>query len=107
MTRIDLNSSTSSCGAKAPQEGFWPWIKLFLGILAVLVIIFGFGTLASYLPGAQHMAQVIEEHDLRATAIFYTDLKESAEGSEYFRDCLEYPPGKTQRAGHHSSGMKH
>ncbi len=81
-------------GASAPRMGLHPWLQLMLGIVAVLVFIFGIGTLATYLPGAKRMSEVIEERELRATAIFYTDFKESAEGSEYIRDCIEYPPVK-------------
>jgi hypothetical protein len=84
-------------GASAPRVGLHPWLRLMTGIVAVLAFIFGIGTLATYLPGAKHMSEVIEERELRATAIFYTDFKESAEGSEYIRDCIEYPPVKMPR----------
>lgn len=97
MNQEQSNSPTTSCGVPAPQERLHAWLKFLAGAMAVLGFIFGIGTLASYLPGAKHMAQVIEERDLRATAIFYTDFKESAEGSEYIRDCLEYPPDRTSQ----------
>jgi hypothetical protein len=58
----------------------------------VLLFIFGVGRLSTYIPGAQHMAAVIEDHDLRATAIFYTDFDTSADSSEYIRHSLTYPP---------------
>jgi hypothetical protein len=38
------------------------------------------------------MAQVIDERGLRATAIYYTDFEEPAEGSECIRDSLDYTP---------------
>lgn len=97
MNQTQYNSPTASCRAVTLQERVLAWLKLLAGAMAVLVFIFGVGTLATYLPGAKHMAQVIEERDLRATAIFYTDFKESAEGSEYIRDCLEYPPDRTSQ----------
>ena len=37
-------------------------------------------------------ADIAAERDIRVTAIYYTDLKESAEGSSYIRDSLDYPP---------------
>jgi hypothetical protein len=40
------------------------------------------------------MAEVIEARGLRATAIYYTDFEEPAEGSEYIRHSLEYLPGR-------------
>lgn len=79
-------------GASAPRPGLNPWLKLAAGFVLIWVLIFGCGTLAQYIPGARHMAKVIDEHDLRATAIYYTDFKESYEGSEYIRHRLESMP---------------
>jgi len=81
------------CEASAPQTGLNPWLKLMVGIALILVFIFGVGSLAQFIPGARHMAKVIDERNLRATAIFYTDFEESAEGSERIRDSLDYMPG--------------
>lgn len=97
MDPRQTHTSNTSRGAQAPRGGLRPWLKLAAGVAAVLFFIFGIGTLASRLPGARHMAEVIEEHDLRATAIFYTDFKESSEGSAYIRDCLQFPPGRMTR----------
>jgi hypothetical protein len=88
-----LSPIRSGAASSAPER-MKQWLKLLVGVAAVLVFVFGVGSLASLLPGAAHMAQVIEERDLRATAIFYTDFKESAEGSQYIHDALRYPPGR-------------
>jgi hypothetical protein len=58
----------------------------------VLLFIFGIGNAMRYLPGARRMAEVIDERQLRATAIYYTDFEESAEGAETIRHSLEYRP---------------
>jgi hypothetical protein len=84
--------ASPSCGAEVPQEGLNPWVKLLLGIAVVLLFIFIGGHLSQHLPGARRMAEVIDERNLRATAIFYTDFEEPFEGSEYIRHSLEYPP---------------
>lgn len=81
------------CGASAPQTGFSPWIKLLVGFVLIWVTIFVGGSLARLLPGAKRMAQVIDERGLRATAVYYTDFEEPAEGSERIRDSLDYAPG--------------
>lgn len=81
-------------GAAAPPSALSPWARLLIGIALILVFMFGIGTLAQEIPGARHMAQVIEEHGLRATAIYYTDFEEPAEGSERIRDSLAYTPGE-------------
>jgi hypothetical protein len=87
-------SSTSACGAFTPLAGLKPWHKLILGFVLVWVCIFLFGHLSRFIPGAARMAQVIDERNLRATAIYYTDLEESYEGSQYIRHNLEYPSAK-------------
>lgn len=79
--------------ASAPQAGVNPWLKLVIGTALIIAFIFGFGSLAQWIPGARQMAQVIDERNLRATAIYYTDFEEPAEGSERIRDSLDYRPG--------------
>jgi len=93
MIGKDTYALTPACGASAPQAGVNPWLKLIIGIILILVFIFGIGSLAQWIPGARHMARVIDERNLRATAIYYTDFEEPAEGSERIRDSLDYVPG--------------
>ena len=80
-------------GASAPPAMLNPWLKLLIGIALILFFMFGIGSLAQYIPGARRMAQVIDERNLRVTAIYYTDFEEPAEGSERIRDSLDYTPG--------------
>lgn len=94
MTARNDHRRSTVCGAPAPQTVPHPWMKLFIGVALILFFIFGVGKLSLYIPGARHMAEVIEERNLRATAIYYTDFEESAEGSEYIRHSLEYTPGR-------------
>jgi len=68
------------------------WLKLALGVALILGLFFLLAPLSKYLPGARRMGEVIDERNLRATAIFYTDLEETGEGSAAIRDSLEYPP---------------
>lgn len=82
--------------AKAPRAGVSPWLKLIIGIALILTFIFGVGNLAQFIPGARRMAQVVDERNLRATAIYYTDFEEPAEGSESIRDSLDFTPGGKQ-----------
>jgi hypothetical protein len=92
MTAKCIFAETAVCRAEAPQTVVSPWIKLIIGFALIWAMIFGFGSLARLLPGARHMAQVIDERGLRATAIYYTDFEEPAEGSERIRDSLDYTP---------------
>ncbi|RPI14336.1 MAG: hypothetical protein EHM65_04695 [Acidobacteriales bacterium] len=89
----DTGTLTPAGGASGPPAGVNPWWKLLIGIPLILFFMFGIGSLAQYIPGARHMAQVIDERNLRVTAIYYTDFEEPAEGSERIRDSLDYTPG--------------
>jgi hypothetical protein len=80
-------------GALTPPVGLNRWLRLLIGIALILFFIFGIGSLAQRIPGARHMAHVIDERHLRATAIYYTDFEEPAEGSDRIRDSLDYTPG--------------
>jgi len=79
---------------EASRTGLKSWLKLLIGFALVWVCIFVFGGLSRYIPGADHMAEVIDERGLRATAIYYTDLEETYEGSEYIRHVLESAPNE-------------
>lgn len=79
-------------GARAPRAALSPGARLVLGFVLIWAVIFAAGSLARLIPGAARMAQVIEERGLRATAIYYTDFEEPAEGSERIRDSLDYTP---------------
>lgn len=94
MTDNDSCETFSACGASVPQAGLNPYLKLFIGIALILGFIFGIGSLAQLIPGARRMADVIDARNLRATAIFYTDFEEPAEGSERIRDSLDFMPGR-------------
>jgi len=93
MTAKSTFTVSPACEGTAPQAGLHPYLKLIIGIGLILVFIFGVGSLSTYIPGAKHMAQVIDERNLRATAIYYTDFEEPYEGSQSIRHSLEYPPG--------------
>ncbi len=95
MTAERTDTTSPACKAFVPQAGVNPWLKLIVGILMILTFIFGIGSLAQLIPGARHMAYVIEEGNIRATAVYYTDFEEPANGSEIIRDSLEYQPGFT------------
>jgi hypothetical protein len=92
MTAKCTFAENADCEAEASQSAFSSWLKLIIGFALIWALIFGVGALAQRLPGAHRMAQVIDERGLRATAIYYTDFEEPAEGSERIRDSLDYMP---------------
>ncbi|NLI83370.1 MAG: hypothetical protein GX443_17030 [Deltaproteobacteria bacterium] len=99
METRHFHNRRTVCGSRPsdPHQGVHPWLKLLLGVLLIGIFMFALMPLAGYLPGAVTMGRVIDERDLRATAIYYTDLEESAEGAETIRDSLAYPPREMER----------
>ncbi len=96
MMREILQDQAIDGGTPAIKAGrLKAWLKLIAGFILVWACIFGFGILARLIPGAAHMARVIDERNLRATAIYYTDLEESYEGSQHIRHSLEYSPRRS------------
>jgi hypothetical protein len=89
-----LTGTAAARGASAPRAALSPWARLLLGFVLIWTLIFAVGALARFIPGAGRMAQVIEERGLRATAIYYTDFEEPAEGSARIRDSLDFTPGR-------------
>ncbi|MCU0600092.1 MAG: hypothetical protein MUE70_12665 [Desulfobacterales bacterium] len=85
------NKSTAILNASR-SDALNPWLKLAIGIALVLIFIFCVGKMSLLIPGAQRMAEVVRDHDLRPAAIFYTDFEASADSSEYVRHSLSYPP---------------
>jgi len=79
-------------GPSGPPTGLNPWLKLVIGFGLIWFCIFTFGSLSKFIPGARRMGEVIEEYNIRATAVYYTDFEEPAEGSERIRDSLDYTP---------------
>jgi len=87
-------TAASVRGAPAPRKRLKQYFNLIAGFVLIWVCIFVFGYLSRFIPGAKHMAEVIDERNLRATAIYYTDFEEPYEGSEYIRHSLESMPDR-------------
>lgn len=85
-------SSPLPCSPDPTMQNLLPWVKLALGFALVLLFMFVIAPLADYIPGVKTLGERIDERNLRSTAIFYTDLEESGEGSSYIHDSLTYPP---------------
>jgi hypothetical protein len=79
-------------GAPVQGRGLGPWLRL--GMLAALLA-FAMGVLGPLglrLPGYREMDRFIADNDLKATAIYYTDLPEFARAERAIRDQLRYVP---------------
>lgn len=66
------------------------WLKFAasVGILALLV--FGLAPLGLKLPGLAQISRFARNHDIKVTAIYYTDIEEFAQAEADLRNRLEY-----------------
>ena len=75
-----------------PAARIVPWLKLGLGIAAILFVMFGIGPSVLQLPWYGEMNRFIESENIRATAIYYTDLDTFRDAEFALRLSLEYGP---------------
>jgi hypothetical protein len=68
--------------------------RLFLGISLILFFIFGIGPLLDKAPYIRPMVQFIEEREIDATALYYTEIEEFSEAEINMRNSMDYAPRK-------------
>jgi len=85
----DFNSAGGSC---SPPACPYAWVKLLLGLGLVILFMFVIAPLGDRMPGFDSMFKFIEEKDIKATALYYTDIDEFGDAVISIRNRLEYPP---------------
>ncbi len=74
------------------NEGIKKAAKLILCILIILIFMFYIGPLMEKLPLVQPLVQVIDERDIDASALFYTEIEESFEAKTNMENTIKYMP---------------
>ena len=87
-----MSTNIHTVTAPGMSRGLHPWLRLglFLALLGFLVFIVG--PLGLKLPGYRQMDRFIVDNDLKATAIYYTDIEEFARAESSLRDGLRFSP---------------
>lgn len=85
-------SNHSKNKAPAPGRGRHAWLRLVLLTMLLLFTMLVLGPLGLRLPGYRQMDQFIADNNLKATAIYYTDLEEFAQAEKALRDGLRFAP---------------
>ena len=81
-------------GPFRPAGRIIPWLKLGLGIATILAVMFGIGPIVLQLPCYGEMNRFIESENIRATAIYYTDLETFRDAEFALRQNMEYGPAE-------------
>ena len=84
-------------GPERPCRGSGPWLKLAAGVGIILLFMLLVGPVGLRLPGYSEMARLVDEQNIRANAIYYTDLEEFARSDAAVKDSLTYPPTQTPK----------
>jgi hypothetical protein len=83
----------------AARRGLIAWLcLLFLTALLLFLIIY-VAPLGLRLPGYRQMDLFIAENDLKATAIYYTDLEEFTRAERSIRDGMRFAPAARTSGG--------
>jgi len=86
-----VNKNALPGGSKGPAGDIRSWLKLLAGLALIILFMFILAPLGDRLPGFDSMFKFIEERNLRATALYYTDIDEFGDASATLRNHLEYP----------------
>ena len=70
------------------------WLKLAASIAVLALLVFGVAPLGLKLPGLNQISRFARSHDIKVTAIYYTDIEEFAQAEADLRSRLEYSPSK-------------
>lgn len=70
------------------------WSRFLLGVSLILFFMFGIGPLLDKMPYIQPMVQFIEEREIDATALYYTEIEEFSEAAINMENTMDYMPQK-------------
>lgn len=91
--KIDTKHSVQ--GPSNLPAGAYAWVKLLFGLALVVFFMFVIAPLGDHLPGFDSMFRSIEQKNIKATALYYTDIDEFADAAVSIRNSLAYPPQET------------
>lgn len=77
-------------GRRQPPTTFKNWMAFATSILLLGLFAFGFVPWWNQLPMVAPLSRYIEENDIEASALFYTEVEETAEAETHIRAALKY-----------------
>jgi hypothetical protein len=91
-TAVHYKIDTMLDGQKRPSSVMFRWLKLCFGFFLVWVFMFVLAPAIEKLPHVKPLAQFIEDTGIDASALYYTELPETADAEMYLRDAARYAP---------------
>jgi len=87
-TKISINTQKPLPSDDMPRRV----ANLMLGILLILLFIFGIAPLMDRLPLVQPLVQFVDNREIDAGALYYTDIEEFATAAAHMENTRDYPP---------------
>ncbi len=79
------------------QSALKRWAAFLFCIALILGFIFILGPLMDRLPFVQPLISFIEEQEIDATALYYTEIEEFSEAEINMKSTMDYQPGKLKK----------
>ncbi len=94
-----MQSSSAPSSQTIPGPGFArgrlaPWFGLLLGLAAIGAFMFLLIPALDHVPGYEEIIRQNQELEIRATALFYSDLEETNEAQNYLRNSRRFAAGR-------------
>jgi hypothetical protein len=70
----------------------WRWASFFASLLAVWAFVFVVAPAFKKIPAVGSMAGFIDDSGIRATALYYTSVEETATSEMYLHNAMVYKP---------------
>ena len=84
------NVAQTEGGRQEPPTRLKAWLKLLVALLLMGIFIFGFVPWWNQLPMVAPISNYIEDNDIQATALFYSEVEETAEAEVHIKAALKY-----------------
>jgi len=94
-TALGIKSRTvkiSATGGGPKSDRLKKWFRLFVGFACIWAFMFVLIPSFDDLPVVKPLIDFIEERDMNATALFYSDAEETAEAQNYLINSKRFRP---------------
>jgi|GEM_PF-2029715 len=92
---VGIRKVTTRVRAEGPEEKaalLKRWFRLFVGFGCIWAFMFVLIPSFDNLPAVEPLMEFIKERDMNATALFYSDVEETAEAQNYLMNSKRFTP---------------
>lgn len=94
MHTLAASSTDLSAGPGFARGWLSRWLRLLLGLLCIWAFMFLLIPALDDLPGIRTIIGRNKELNIKATALFYSDIEETIDATNYMRNQARFQPGR-------------